>query len=123
MLNPNNRDSRDIHMTYPISHAIWQTLRVLTRSKHPVIGRDLRISWTRYTKDGTFLTELIRIGLLNRVSGTDEKPFEATYVLTEAGKYAADYGEYECDRDHIAIPAAAPNPPTDAKPEGKQKAR
>jgi hypothetical protein len=32
---------------------------------------------------------------LSRVSGSKDKPFEATYALTEKGQHAAEYGEYE----------------------------
>jgi hypothetical protein len=50
---------------------------------------------TRQTKDGSFLTVLVEEELLSRVSGSKDKPFEATYALTEKGHHAAEYGEYE----------------------------
>lgn len=79
----------------PTSHFTWQVLRTAKRSKKPLTGRALRLAPTRNTKDGTFLTVLVTEGLLDRVSGSDEAPFDATYALTEKGKYAAEYGEYE----------------------------
>lgn len=79
----------------PITHSNWQVLRTVKRSKKPSIGRALRLSPTRGTKDGTFLNDLVEQGLLNRVSGTAESPFEATYTLTDLGQHAAEYGE--CD--------------------------
>jgi hypothetical protein len=70
-------------------------LRTVKRSKKPPTGRSLRLVPNRKTKDGSFLTALVEEGLLNRASGTEDKPFEATYTLTEKGQYAAEFGEYE----------------------------
>jgi len=55
----------------------------------------LRIAPTVSTKDGAFLTILVEEGLLSRVTGTADAPFEATYTLTALGEHAAEYGEYE----------------------------
>ena len=33
------------------------------------------------------------MGLVDRVTGSERDPMAATYVLTELGKYAAEYGE------------------------------
>jgi hypothetical protein len=77
------------------SHFTWQVLRAARRSKKPSTGRSLRLLPTRQTKDGTFLTTLVEAGLLSRVSGSKDRPFEATYALTEKGLHAAEYGEYE----------------------------
>ena len=77
------------------SHFTWQVLRAAKRSKKPLTGKELRVSPTRHTKDGSFLTELVEEGLLSRVSGSGDKPFEATYALTEKGQHAAEYGEYQ----------------------------
>jgi hypothetical protein len=79
----------------PVTHFEWQVLRTLVRSKKPPIGRALRIVPTRRTKDGTFLTDMVERGLLARVTGTAEAPFDATYALTERGEHAAEYGECE----------------------------
>ncbi|MCE9560783.1 MAG: hypothetical protein K8U57_01885 [Planctomycetes bacterium] len=80
---------------FPVSHAQWQILRAVKRSRKPAVGRELRLTPTRATKDGTFLTELVKTGLLTRVTGTERDPFAATYSLTELGKHAAEYGECE----------------------------
>jgi hypothetical protein len=80
-----------------VSHFTWQVLRTALRSKKPLTGRKLRVAPSRGSKDGTFLTELVGAGLLNRVSGSENEPFEATYALTENGRHAAEYGEYEYD--------------------------
>jgi hypothetical protein len=79
----------------PISHFFWQVLRTALRSKKPLTGKELRVAPTRNSKDGTFLNELVGEGLLNRVRGSADQPFEATYALTEKGRHAAEYGEYE----------------------------
>jgi len=79
----------------PISHETWTTLRVLVRSTKPVPGRELRYNPTRRNKDGTFINELIRRGLLKRETGTERDPFEGTYSLTQLGQHAAEYGECE----------------------------
>ena len=89
-------------MLLPIKHATWQALRAVARSRKPVPGSDLRIAWTRQTRDGSFLTELVRVELLEVVDLVEGKPFDSRYKLTEAGKYAAEFGEYECDLDHVA---------------------
>jgi hypothetical protein len=85
---------------FPITHLQWQVLRAAKRSRKPLLGRDLRLAPTRSTKSGEFLTILVDLGLLNRVSGSARDPFEAVYSLTELGEFAAEYGEAEL-----------PNPP------------
>lgn len=74
----------------------WQVLRTVVRAKSPPTGRQLRIVPSRRTKDGSFLTDLVNIGLL-RVVAKAADPFAATYALTPLGEHAAEYGEYECD--------------------------
>ncbi|MCE9563087.1 MAG: MarR family winged helix-turn-helix transcriptional regulator [Planctomycetes bacterium] len=96
----------------PVTHNQWQVLRAVKRSRKPPLGRELRLSPTRGTKDGTFLTNMVRLGLLTRVSGSDKDPFEATYSLTESGKHAAEYGECDFPSDMLI------STPT-AKPQGK----
>jgi hypothetical protein len=91
-------------MLVPISHSNWQTLRALARLRTPVAGRVLRVAWTRQTKDGSFLLELVRTGLLEIVDSKQPSPFDSIYTLTAAGEYAAEHGEYECNRDRVASP-------------------
>ncbi len=94
----------------PTSHFTWQVLRTVKRSKKPPTGRTLRLVPNRKTKDGSFLTALVEEGLLNRVSGAETTPFEATYALTEKGQYAAEYGEYEyTPRPRPAAPEPTPS--------------
>ena len=92
--------------TMPVSHFTWQVLRAVKRAKkkYPT-GRELRLAPTRRTKDGTFLDELVKEGLLE-VAGVDEltegtrkwpAQFRTRYCLTEKGEYAAEYGDYERD--------------------------
>jgi hypothetical protein len=99
-------------MLMPIAPSHWQTLRALARSRKPVLGRDLRVAWTRQTKGGTFLLELVRIGLLEVVGENQPRPFDSLYKLTDAGKHAAEFGEYECGQGRIAAPV---------QPQGSQK--
>jgi hypothetical protein len=79
----------------PVSHFIWQVLRTALRAgKKYRTGRALRIVPNKFSKDGSFLTNLVDRGLLRVVKPADD-PFEATYALTELGEYAAEHGEYE----------------------------
>lgn len=80
---------------FPVTHFQWQVLRAVKRSRKPLPGKDLRLAPTRGTKDGSFLTTLVDLGLLIRDGGSDKNPFEATYTLSEMGKHAAEYGECE----------------------------
>ena len=89
----------------PTTHFTWQVLRTVKRSKKAPTGRALRLVPSRKTKDGSFLTLLVEAGLLARATGSADTPFEATYVLTEKGKHAAEYGEYEYE-----LPARATEP-------------
>jgi hypothetical protein len=91
----------------PASHFTWQVLRTVKRNKKPPTGRVLRLIPSRKTKDGSFLTALVNEGLLERSSGNASAPFEATYSLTEKGKYAAEYGEYEYNLKPLAGQDAA----------------
>ena len=79
------------------------------RSKKPSTGRQLRLNRSRYTKDGSFLTALVDAGLLARVTGSADAPFEATYALTERGQQAAEYGEYEYELKPRPSEPAAPS--------------
>lgn len=92
----------------PVAHFTWQVLRTIKRSSQAPTGRALRLVPNRRTKDGTFLTELVDQGLLNRVAGGAGDPFQATYALTERGEYAAEYGECDMPVKARTIEAAAP---------------
>lgn len=94
-------------MVYPVNHFTWQVLRTLKRSRKPLTGKELRVSPTRHSQDGTFLDELVEDGLLE-VVGVEPLPpgatgsearqpvqFRTRYKLTEKGIYAAEFGEYE----------------------------
>ncbi len=76
----------------------WRVLRTVGRSKKPVPGIQLRLEMTRRTKDGSFLTWLVDMGLLEIAEGRktgrgDGGPFELTYTLTDLGHQAAEYGQ------------------------------
>jgi hypothetical protein len=92
----------------PTSHFTWQVLRSVKRSKKAPTGRALRLVPSRKTKDGSFLTALVEEGLLTRLTGTAEAPFEATYALTEKGQHAAEYGEYEYELKAVEQSRPAP---------------
>ena len=92
----------------PTSHFTWQVLRTTKRSKKPPTGRQLRLTRSVRTKDGSFLTALVDEGLLTLVTGSADAPFEATYALTEKGKFAAEFGEYEYE---LKPRPPAPEPP------------
>jgi hypothetical protein len=101
-------------MLFPLPHFQWQVLRAVLRAEadgQHALGRELRVTPTRKTKDGTFLTDLVREGLLVTVGkpappdGRDEpEPFRTRYKLTVLGQHAAEYGEY----DRPYTPAEAP---------------
>jgi hypothetical protein len=90
-----------------LAHLNWQILRTVLRAKAaggpPPLGRELRITPSRKTKDGTFLDELVGEGLLapagkpEKASGSADEPvqFRTRYKLTEKGRQAAEYGEYD----------------------------
>jgi hypothetical protein len=93
----------------PIPHLQWQVLRAALRAEaagEHALGRALRLAPTRNTKDGTFLDDLVAEGLLVRVGKPvpapplrdEPEPFRVRYKLTDLGRYAAEYGEY--DRPH-----------------------
>lgn len=82
---------------FAISHSNWQTLRAAKRGAK--IGRDLRYNMSRHTRDGDFLNQLVAAGLLIRINGDSDRPFESTYKLTKLGEHAAEYGEAEMTDD------------------------
>ena len=100
-------------MLLPLRHHDWQVLRAIARSRRPVPGRSLRLNMARSTKDGTFLEELVRAGLLAAEPLRDPDPadppaFRMAYTLTPLGKHAAEFGEYEADLDTIRRPHPLP---------------
>ncbi|HEY1190760.1 MAG TPA: hypothetical protein VGE74_24230 [Gemmata sp.] len=100
-------------MIRSVGHADWQVLRALARATGPLSGRALRLTPNRRTADGTFLGALVGAGLIEptgdpvpeavRVPGSQRPaepvPFRTLYQLTERGRHAAEYGEYEYDFD------------------------
>ena len=85
-------------MQVTIPHLEWRVLRQVARTRKPSAGTTLRLEMTRRTKDGKFLTDLVRQGLLE-VAAEGESPFETTYKLTERGKHAAEYGVFDMEWD------------------------
>src|SRR5436305_1362667 len=104
-------------MLFPLPHFQWQVLRAVLRAEAaggpPPLGRELRLTPTRKTKDGTFLDEMIEEGLLAPAGkpatpadgmADDPSQFRTRYKLTELGRHAAEYGEY----DRPYTPAESP---------------
>jgi hypothetical protein len=85
-------------MEVEVPHHEWRVLRLVKRTKKPSLGRTLRVKMSRATKDGSFLTNLVKLGLM-KIESHATDPFEATYSLTELGKEAAEYGVYDVDLD------------------------
>ena len=86
-------------MLRPLSYLEWKTLRAVLR-KPGSLGSDVRLLFmTRHTQDGTFLTNLVFRGLLAVAPNTkvDPDPLKNRYRLTEIGKHAAEYGEFDWD--------------------------
>ena len=103
-----------------LSHYEWQLLRLTLRAElakeQPPLGSELRIAPTRATKDGTFLDRMVAAGLIAVAvkapplpAGASEREkglpvqFRTRYKLTEVGRHAAEYGEY--DKPHTPTPA------------------
>jgi hypothetical protein len=85
----------------------WKILRVLARSpKMTAVGKEMRVTPSRKTKDGTFLDALVKAGLIEVRGGPtaktvdEDEPFQfrTHYRLTPLGADAAEYGEYQFDR-------------------------
>ena len=106
-------------MLVDVIHSDWQVLRVLARSrKKPVVGYDLRLDMSRRTQDGKFLTGLATRGLIKVVKAADH-PFDAEYVLTPEGAYAAEYGVHDARYDKalgLWIANPLPEKPVPIKP-------
>lgn len=82
-------------MLYTINTSVWQILNAAKR-KAVSTGKELRVTPSRFTKDGTFLNDLVTKGFLAIVE-PHENPFKATYKITPEGEYAAEYGEYDAE--------------------------
>jgi hypothetical protein len=114
-------------------------LRYLVRAEaagQTPTGRELRLVPTRATKDGTFLDRLVARGLLAVTAkptpparGREHEPaqFRTRYKLTELGRSAAEYGEYEqahtpADRPLTGLAADVIGPLIEkaARPAGKK---
>ena len=134
-------------MIVPISHAMWQQLRFALRaelSSEPFpLGRELRLVPSRNTKDGTFLDDLVEMGLLevaakpaplsaSATSAERRAPvqFRTRYRLTDLGRHAAEYGEYDQRYEPTPQPvtgtaaeilASLPSPHRKGKPGGTTK--
>lgn len=77
----------------------WQVLRFIARNKDRLgpVGDAIRKSqMTRQSGEGRQILDLLKRGLVY-VSVQDDNPLNAHYKLTEAGKVAAEYGEYEAE--------------------------
>lgn len=115
-------------MVRPVHSVLeWQVLRILARAAPgSVVGRELRLDMSRRTKDGTFLDEMVRVGLIEvaeapapqpvsltrRIySKPEPKQFRVLYRLTAMGRHAAEYGEYTA-RDPNPIPVRNARPAT-----------
>jgi hypothetical protein len=84
----------------------WKWLRYFARTKGSAFGRDLRhVHKSRKEKDVAALKELVGLGLLAvadidpaaPLSSAEPIEFRRCYVLTEAGRAAAEYGEFDRD--------------------------
>ena len=84
----------------------WQRLRALVRAEVKKVyptGRELRIDMSRRSQDGTFLDRLVELGLIAVVVKPPPPPhresepaqFRARYKITNLGRHAAEYGEYD----------------------------
>jgi hypothetical protein len=102
-----------------VSHIEWQVLRCVLRAELAgsgfPLGRELRVVPTRKTKDGTFLDDLVERGLIEVAAKASALPtstyhgerveppqFRTRYRLTDLGRHAAEYGEY--DRTYTPTP-------------------
>lgn len=86
-------------MTVQVRHRYWQVLRTILRKGGPILGSELRISMSRQLRGGTFLLDLVEAKLVAPELGKpwppSGSPFDRTYTLTELGKQAAEFGEFE----------------------------
>lgn len=86
-------------MKYPVKHSDWQVLRFILRNTDNlgVHGELIRKSqMTRVSAEGRQLEALLKMGLI-RTNVPNKSLLNAFYKLTEAGKVAAEYGEFEAE--------------------------
>ncbi len=100
-------------MIIALAHHEWQLLRVIVRAekeKRVPTGRELRVSMSRKTKDGTFLDDLVSRDLIaiaekaphlttgaSQQERSEPEQFRTLYKLTDKGRHAAEYGECEVE--------------------------
>lgn len=110
---------------YPIPHEAWQQLRRIKRANgQPVPGRAVRVKPSRWTKSGEFLNELVAAGLIVRAGAVPPEstasfrlpaePFRFSYLLTEAGERAAEFGEIKAARYPFKMRGAKESPKGDS---------
>jgi hypothetical protein len=99
-------------MKMQVNFLQWQILRKLVRNDKPLSGGELRMSMNKvWKKKITPIDVLVNYGLI-KVPADDEagNPWDAEYVLTPAGKVAAEYGEYDYDTEtNSAMKEQTPN--------------
>jgi len=83
-------------------------------------GRELKLTPTPFTKDGTFLDHLVECGPIAVAAkptpperGREGEPaqFRTRYKLTKKGRHAAVYGEYQQDYNPVPTGGQSPGPP------------
>lgn len=80
-------------MLVQLAHENWQRLRFLVRTGERT-GRDIRMTMSRKSRDGSYLTQLLNDGLIKVVVPAKDR-LDATYALTDLGRLAAEHGEYD----------------------------
>jgi hypothetical protein len=121
-----NSNEGDEAMKKDLRGGTWKVLRALVRDGE-LSGKDLRYyDYGRRTQDGAFLDELCSLGLIEPTGATIEAAdgkmarkspqFRRIYRLTDAGRFAAEYGEYEYQP---VRPAPARKPAARTKARGK----
>lgn len=106
-------------MLVNVPHLEWQVLRAILRHKGPggCPGSALRIIPSRRTKNGVHLTALEKAGLIEAAgppappepdaAGLGEEtaePLRTKWRLTNLGRHAAEYGEYDDGRGGLSLP-------------------
>ncbi len=126
-------------MIHRLGHDNWQVLRAVLRAgKKGAEGWRLRLAPTRKNRDGAFLAELVTAGLLEDAGPCDPPglhepvtaavhepgPFHRRYALTELGRAAAEYGEYDAPAPNerpLPTPAEFTAARRAARADGKRK--
>lgn len=123
-------------MLVNVPHLEWQVLRAILRHKGPggCPGTTLRIIPSRRTKNGVHLTALEQDGLIEAagppaplgppvagVADETSEPLRTKWRLTNLGRHAAEYGEYDDGRGGLALPTPEEFAATRAAEQGKRK--